>query len=161
GPEDHQAEPQPEVAGQRQLAHQVALLRHVIKEHEQAAADEAANGAADHAVTELAQRAGGDALAGADGHAEQAPAEAARQHGDEEAAALDAFDHQVVGPVGDEHADRAAGGAEEEAVSAQAGEADQGAVADRLDADDEVADEAADEHAGEDVLDDLVQALDR
>src|SRR5262249_30939392 len=122
-----------------------ALEGDEVDQPEEAAAEEAAQRAAQGAVTDLAQRAGGDPLAEADGHAEEEEAQAAGQHGAEEldgraADGADAADEGVVDALGDEHA-------QGDAVAGQADEAEPGPVADGLDADDEVADAGADEGA--------------
>ena len=80
------------------------------------------------------------------------PAEAAGQHGERERSSPRVGrcpDEHVVDLIAQEHAERPADAAEDDAVGRQPGEADQRAVADGLDADDEVADGAADERAAQ------------
>src|SRR5262249_54043485 len=62
----------------------------------------------------------------------------------------------VIDQVANNHADGPADGAQEDAVSGQAGKACQGLVADGIDADDEIANQAADEDAADDHLQELL-----
>src|SRR5262249_54908892 len=134
------------------------------EEAEDAAADEAADHTAEGAVTRLAERPGGDPFADADGEPEERPPQAAGENGAGLAQPLarplaggaDPADEVVIDQLADHHAQRPAEGAEEDAVTGQPAEARQGAVADRLDADDEVADEAADDRPAEEPLAEVV-----
>ena len=127
----------------------------LVCQPKEGAADEAAAGTADSAVAQLAQRTSGDALAQADRQPKECPAQAARQHrGQHDANGFlivghaDPPDQLVVDLLAEEDAQRRRR-AEEQATGGQAGKPDQGAVADRLDADDEVPNGAADKDAAE------------
>ena len=123
-----------------------------IKAAEKGAADEAAERTAKRAVAEFAQRPGRHAFADADGRAKTHPAQAARHDGSRESgrrAGAEALDQRKVDPFAEGHAKGAAQCAQEDAIGRQADEAQQRAVAQRLDADDEIADGAADDGAAE------------
>src|SRR5438046_3199000 len=71
---DDQGERVPEVGGGQRLGGDE------VEELEHHAADEPADQAANGAVAELAERAGGNAFTGANGDAQEAPAQAAGEH---------------------------------------------------------------------------------
>src|SRR5207247_2752133 len=103
---------------------------------------------------ELAGRAGRDAFPDAHGQAEHHPAQPAREHHADEAeepaaTAADLADEQVVDAIAQPHAHGTTGCSQNDAVRGQPAEADERAIADRLDADDQVADQPADKRAAE------------
>ena len=95
----------------------------ICKRSEQAAAHEAAHGAAEGAVAEFAQRARGDAFAHADGDAQEAPGQAAGEHRHDELAAGDR--HEKVLKYSATIMPMPRRQPEDRPVGCQAGEADQ------------------------------------